>query len=185
VLGVVLGGAVGHLDVQAAGAAQQQRQRVVGGDEVGVEGEAQQPQPALEVVLPERRAPLEEVLGAPDVVDEHVEAAVVGVDALDEPRHLVGVQVVDRDGDALAAGRGDQLGGLLDRLRAVDLGAPLARAAARRVDGRARLAQRHRDAAAGAPRRAGDERDLAREWPAHGVILPCATVDEIVRATPS
>ena len=74
---------------------------------------------------------------------------------------LLGVEVVDGDRDALAAGRGDELGGLLDRLRAVDLGAPLARAAAGAVDGRAGLAERDGDAAARAAGGAGDERDHA------------------------
>ena len=55
----------------------------------------------------------------------------------------------------------DELGGLLDRLGPVDLGAPLARAAAGGVDRRARLAERDGDAAPGAARRARDQRDLA------------------------
>ena len=89
-VGVVVGGAVGDLDDEPAGAADQQRQRVVARDQVRVDREPQQPQAGVEVVLPHRRVPLEEVLGAPDVVDEHVEAAVLGVDALDERRDLRG-----------------------------------------------------------------------------------------------
>jgi hypothetical protein len=50
---------------------------VVAGDQVRVDREAKEPQPAVEVVLPHGLVPLEEVLGAPDVVDQHVEAAVV------------------------------------------------------------------------------------------------------------
>ena len=128
-------------------------------DQVRVEREAQQPQAVVEVVLPERRVELEQLLAAPDVVDEQVEPAVVGVDPLDERGDLRRVEVVDRDGDPLAAGRGDQLRGLLDRLRAV-----VPPSAARGCCGRcsrrcARLAERDRDAAPGAAGRAGDERD--------------------------
>jgi hypothetical protein len=38
----------------------------------------------VEVVLPHRRVPLEQPLAAPDVVDEHVEPPLLGVDALNE-----------------------------------------------------------------------------------------------------
>jgi hypothetical protein len=44
VLGVVLGGAVGHLDDEAAGVADDQRQQEVAGDEVGVDAEPDHPQ---------------------------------------------------------------------------------------------------------------------------------------------
>ena len=85
-VGVVGGGAVGDLDDQPARAAHQQRQRVVARDQVRVDREPQQPQAVVEVVLPDRLVPLEQVLGAPDVVDEHVEPALLGVDALDQAR---------------------------------------------------------------------------------------------------
>ena len=61
----------------------------------------------------------------------------------------VRLEVVDGDRDPLAARLAHELGGLLDRLRPVVLGAPLAGAAARAVDGGARLAERDRDPAAG------------------------------------
>ena len=38
-------------------------------------------------------------LAAPDVVDQHVEPALLGVDPLHQVAHLLGFQVVDRDGD--------------------------------------------------------------------------------------
>ena len=169
VIGVVGGRAVRDLDHEAARAAHQQRQRVMARDQVRLEREPEQAQPGVEVVLPHRRVPLEQVLGAPDVVHEHVEAAVLGVDPLDQAADLPGLQVVDRDGDSLAARRGHELGGLLDRLGPVDLGAAPARAAAGRVDRRPRLAERDGDAAAGAPRRPGDQRDLAGQRAAHAV----------------
>ena len=165
--GVVLRRAVGHLDHQAARVADQQRERVVAGDQVRLDREVEQPQAVGEVVLPHRRVPLEQLLAAPDVVDEHVEAALLGVDALDERLDLVGLEVVGRDGDAVAAGGRDELGGLLDRLRAVVLRAGGARAAAGAVDGGAGLAERDGDAAAGAAGRAGDERDRAFEVGRH------------------
>src|SRR5207245_2140825 len=67
--------------------------------------------------------------------------------------------MVDRDRDALPAERGDELGGLLDGLRAVVVGREwrLAAAAARAVHGGARFSEGGGDAASRAPRRTGDE----------------------------
>ena len=170
--GVVLRRAVGHLDHQPAGVADQQRQREVAGDQVGLDRQVEQVQAVAEVVLPHRRVPVEELLAAPDVVDEHVEPALLAVDALDERLDLVGLEVVGRHGDAGAAGLRDQLGGLLDRLGAVVLGAGGARAAAGAVDGGAGLAERDGDAAAGAAGGAGDEGDRAFEVRVrHGAIV--------------
>ena len=81
----------------------------------------------------------------------------------DGPAFTVGdlgrVEVVDGDRDALSPGIRHQLRRLLDRLGPVDLRAALACAAAGRIHRRARLAQRHRDPPARAPRRAGDDGD--------------------------
>ena len=64
----------------------EQRGGVPAGDEVGLDGVAQQRDAVGEVVLPERGVPLGEGIAAPDVVDEDVEAAVVVGDALDQRR---------------------------------------------------------------------------------------------------
>ena len=55
-------------------------------DEVRVDREAQEAQARLEVVLPDRRVPVDEQLAAPDVVHEDVETTLLGVDARDERR---------------------------------------------------------------------------------------------------
>ena len=70
--------------------------------------------------------------------------------------------------EALAAGRGDQLGGLLDGLRPVTGGAA-ADAAAGAVDRRPGLAEHAGDAASGAAGGAGDEGDPAAQ--AAGIIV--------------
>ena len=168
---VVLERAVGHLDDQAAGPADQQRQREVARDEVRVDRQAQEAQAAVEVVLPDRRVPLGQLLAAPDVVDQHVEATLLVVDARDEVAHLIGLQVVDRDRDPAAAGGVDELGGLLDRLRPVVLGPVLARGAPGAVDGRARFAQRDGGAAPGTPARARHERHLPVQRAGHRALL--------------
>ena len=84
VIGIVLGGAVGHLDEQAARALDHQRQREVRGDQMRVDAEAKQAQAVLEIMLPDRLVPFEQLLAAPDVVDEDVETALLGADALDQ-----------------------------------------------------------------------------------------------------
>ena len=89
VVGIVLGRAVGHLDQQAARALDQQRQGVMRGDQMRIDAEPQHAQAVLEIMLPDRLVPLEQLFAAPDVVDEDVEPALLGADALDqcfEPR---------------------------------------------------------------------------------------------------
>jgi hypothetical protein len=147
------------------GPADQQRQREMARDQVRVDRQAQQPQPPVEVVLPDRRVPLEQALAAPDVVDQHVEAAALGVDALHERPDLRRLEVVGGDRDPLAAGRADELGGLVDRLRPVVLRAPPAGAAAAAVDRGAGLAECDGDAAPGAAGGAGHEGHLAGQRP--------------------
>jgi hypothetical protein len=51
------------------------------GDQVRVDREPQKPQALVEVVLPNWHVPLHESLPAPDVVDQHVEIPLLGVDA--------------------------------------------------------------------------------------------------------
>lgn len=127
---VVLRGAVRHLHQQAAGPGDQQRQGVVGGDEMGVDRQVEHVQPLRQVVLPHRAVPLDQTIGTPDVVDQDVEAPLLGPDAGDECRDLVRHQMVDANRDADAAGGLDQFRRLLDRLgpgalgRAVAGGAP-------------------------------------------------------------
>ena len=147
--------------------AQQQGQRVVAGDGVGLDREPQEPESVVEVVLPDRAVPFEEVLAAPDVVDEDVEAALLVRDAVDEGADLCGVEVVGGYGDALAAGLGDEVGGVLDGLGAVVLGAPGTGGAAGDVDRGAGRAEFHRDPPARATRRPGDQRDLALQRCGH------------------
>ena len=76
-------------------------------------------------------------------------------------RDLVGNEMIDPDGDALAAGRRDKLGRLLDGFGPLVFGLLVARRAARHVDRCAGGAQFDRDAAAGAARCAGDQRDFS------------------------
>ena len=121
-LGIVVGGAVRHLDQQAARALDQQRQRVMRRDQMRIDAKPQQAQAVLEIMVPDRLVPFEQLLAAPDVVDQDVEAALLGADALDQLADIVGDEVVDRDGNALAAGRRDKLGRLLDGLGSLIFG---------------------------------------------------------------
>ncbi len=65
--------AVGDLDDQPS--APEPRQTVVAGDDVRLDRAVDQREPVLELRLPELLAPLDEVVAAPDVVDEDVELA--------------------------------------------------------------------------------------------------------------
>ena len=97
-------------------------------------------------------------------------------------RTCVGVEVVDLGGDADAAELVDQRGRLLDGLGPVVIGAARARVLLPpgAHDGGARLAERGRDAAAGAAGRPGDHRDPAPQHlgvgcPGHVTSIACRT----------
>ena len=93
---------------------------------MGVDAEPQDAQTVVEVVLPDRRVPRRrralENLGAPDVVDQDVDVAVIGADPVGEGSHLCGSRWSTWIGDADPAELGDELGGLLDGLRSVVIG---------------------------------------------------------------
>ena len=78
---VVAGGAIGHLDDKAAGPIDQERQEVMGGDEVRIDSEAEYSETLVDVELPDWSIPLTgtalQLLGFPDVVDQNVDVAVM------------------------------------------------------------------------------------------------------------
>jgi len=119
--GIVVGGAVGHLDEQAAGLVDEEREKVMRRDEVGLDGEPQDSQTIVEVVLPDGRVPLRrsalQHFGAPDVVDEHVDVAVVRPNLLGQRLHLAGIEMVDCGGDTGAAELRDELGRFFESAR--------------------------------------------------------------------
>src|SRR5262249_49343776 len=77
---VVLGGSVGYLDQEPTWATNQEGQEVVGGNQVGIDRETENPEPFLEIQLPDRFVPVGwstfELLGPPDVVDQDVDVPV-------------------------------------------------------------------------------------------------------------
>ena len=94
VVGIVGGGAVGHLDEEASRMLEHERQGVVGGDEMGVDGEAEEAEAVGEVVIPDRLVPFEQQLAAPDIIDQHVQPALLGPDALDRAPVTLGIGLV-------------------------------------------------------------------------------------------
>ena len=123
--------------------------------------------PYVEVRLPHRGVPLH-LGGAEDVVDQHVQGALLVVDAGDQGLDLGGDQVVDPHRDPVPAGFVDQRGRLFDGLGPRHLRALIAAGAAGAVDGGAGRAQLDGDAAAGGPARPRHQGDLALQRPRHG-----------------
>ncbi len=181
VVGVVPGRAVGDLDDEPARVADHQAQRVVRGDQVGVDRQPQRAQAVVQRVLPHRGLPLDQQLAAPDVVDQDVQPAVGVVDALHQRPNGVRVEVVARHRDAGPARCRDQLGGLLDRLRPSVLGRSFTGRAAGAVHRRAGGAELDGDAAARAARRPGHERDPAGQ--VHGVVVHATSLAAILDRT--
>ena len=163
------------------------------GDDVGMNCIAEHGEAALQAGFPEGLAKF--VLRAfCNVVYQHVQLSLPGPDVCHQFLDLADVQVVDDDGNALAAARSHQLGSLLNRFRAtgVIFGrqglAPLltgqrlgagnqrrARAAPGAVHRRAGFAKRQSDAASHSSSSAGHEhhtimqvRGLISGSPRHG-----------------
>src|SRR5580700_8437723 len=121
------------------------------------------PQAVVEVGVPEGLAEFGESVAAPDVVDEDVEAVVAALDQRDQLFHLRGIGVIDADGNAVAAGGSDELGGFLDGFGAAGSTAVFAGTAAGAVNGGAGFAERDGDAASGAASGSGDESDFSMQ----------------------
>jgi hypothetical protein len=115
-------------------------------------------------------------LGAPDVVDQDVDDAILGAEPVGQSAHLLAIQMVDLDRHAGAAEVLHQLCSLLDGFGPVVVRSHAAggAAAAGADDGGAGLAEGRRDTAPGTAGRAGDDRHLAPQrvgvrQPVHGL----------------
>src|SRR5918994_5398656 len=104
VLGVVVGGAVRHLDEEAARTLDQQCQCKVRRDQMGMNAETEHAQTVLEIMLPDGLVPFLEILSAPHVIDEDVETTLLGADAIDQSFNFLSDEMIHLDGDAIAAG---------------------------------------------------------------------------------
>lgn len=119
------------------------RQAVIARDYVCLDRLVDQPQAVFQVCFPELLSPLDQVVAAPDVVHEYVERS----NAREQVVHFAGYGVVHSNRYAAASARGDDLGGFLDRLRAI-LHAGMSRdAAAGAVDSGAGFAESGSNAA--------------------------------------
>ena len=132
--------AVGHLDDESGAALDHHRRAVPAGDDVAVDGLLEQRLPLGGGEGPEGRPPLGQRIAAPDVVDQHVQPALVGADAVEQPFDVRLHGVVRPDGDAATTLRGHHVRSLLDRLGSPGGGGAAPHAASRAVDRGARRA---------------------------------------------
>ena len=162
--------AVGDLQHQSALLLDHHRQGVTRGDQVADQGLVEQGADGADVEAPDLGIPVDHPVAAPDVVDQHVQPALLGLDAGDERLHLRLVLVIDPDGVGGPAGGFDQFGGLLDDLRASRGRDPAPAGAARAIDYRPGPAELDGDAATCAPGGAGDQGDLSVQRLGHVAI---------------
>ena len=148
-----------------------------------IDAKPQNPQAFVEIVLPHRcvpfgRAALEH-FSPPDVVHQDIDVAVSIADPIRQVFHLAGVEMIDRDGDAVSTKPRDQFGSLLDSFGPVVVRSRRAKrscAPAGADDRRAGFPECQSNPAPGAPRRPGDNGDAAAERlrirrPGHGIAL--------------
>ena len=130
-------------------------------DRVRIDRQAQQVQAVIEIRFPDRLVPFD-LRRAEDVVDQDVQPALLALDARDERPDLLRIQMVHLDRNAATAGSVDESGGFLDRLGSIHLRALATGRASGAVNRGAACAELNCDPAAGAARRSGHQRDLAR-----------------------
>jgi len=74
---------------------------------VRIDRQPQDAQTRVEIMLPDRLVPIRrsalQLLSAPDIVDEYVDVAVLVANLIGQGEHLLGVKMVDGQGDANAA----------------------------------------------------------------------------------
>src|SRR5215208_5430252 len=169
---VVLGGSIRHLDYQTALVVDKEWQCEVAGDDVRVYGEPQHPKASLQGVLPHWHVPLEEALRPPHVVDQHVQTALLILDAPHESPHLLRFEMVDPNGDATTARPIDEFGRLLDRLGTVILRALIARGSASDVYCGPRRAELDGDPPPGPTRTSSHQGHLPFQLRHHRALLP-------------
>src|SRR5215207_5443142 len=129
-------------------------------------------------MLPYRHVPLDQVLAAPHVVDEHIQSPLLLLDAPHQGAHLFRLQVIDTDGDAVPADLINELGRLLDRLGTVVLRAPPSRSAPCYVDCRpGGAAELDGYPAPGPARPPGYQGNLTFQLKCHMNLLPAPLQD--------
>jgi len=164
---VVLGGPISDLDEQPARPLDDQGKQVMRRDQVCVNREAEDPEAVIEMVLPDRLVPVcgpaFQQLGAPDVVDEDVDAAMFVPNPFAQPAHLFGVEMIDGDRNARAPESRDKLRGLFDRLGTVVFRPAQSSRPAGTHHGGSSLSQGGRNTTTGAARRARDDGDTLTE----------------------
>ena len=163
VIAVVLRRAIRHLDEEPARVRDHQGKCMVGRDEMGVDGQSQQPQPVIEMMLPHWLVPLEQVFAAPDVIDQYVECFTLASNAGDESCNVLGDEMIDTDRHAVAAGGSDEGGGVFDGLRPAILRCLGSGGASGDVDRRARSAEFDGDPASRSAGSACDESHFSSE----------------------
>jgi hypothetical protein len=153
--------AVDHLDDEPAVSLDHERSEVSVGDHVADERLVEVGADVGEVDLPKAPRPIEQRIGAPNAVDEHVEAPGVISDAGGEVRHLILVSVVDPQRDCATAGLLYQCNRLVDGLRAIHAFRVPCRAASRAIDDGSGFSECSCDSASSTPRRSRHQSNLA------------------------
>ncbi len=109
--------AVGHLDDQARPLFDHVRRGAPARHDVGAHGAIEHLETLRRIERPER-LPFGDVVATPDVVDQNVDPTALADDACEQRGHVVDIAVIGAHGNAAAAGGGNELRALFDRLAA-------------------------------------------------------------------
>lgn len=153
---------VDHFDDEAASRLNHERREAAIGDDVAQKRLIEIGADVREIEFPEALRPVEHGVGAPDAVDQNVEAAGFPTNALGEGRNLLLDGKIDASGDCAPARVRDQRRRLIEGLGTIESLGKAFGASTRAIDEGSGLSQRPRDAASRSPRRPSHQRDLAR-----------------------
>src|SRR5581483_9488632 len=168
--------AINDFNNQSTVSLDHQRCGMTAGDQVADQGLVEISMDVCQINFPEPPWPVDHRIGAPDAVDQHIEAAGIVTDPAAKLRDLLLVRVIDLYRNRLSAGLLDERGGLVDSFGASHALGIAGGTATRAVDKRPRLAQGPRDSAAGAPGCARDQNNLTgkRQISGHRRLLGTA-----------
>src|SRR5262245_58518071 len=115
------------------------------------------------VERPELRAPIDQRIAAPYIVDENVEATVVALHSLEERSHFILARMIGANRNPDTAMLRNERGCLFDRFGSSGRCTAFTRAASGAIDRRTCGAQHTCNAAPGAARCTGNDGDLPRK----------------------
>lgn len=80
------------------------------GDEMGINGKMQHPQPFFQRVFPNRDIPFNEKFPTPDVINQNIELSLFFSNTINQGLDLCGDEMIGGNGNSMSSGSSDEIG---------------------------------------------------------------------------